>query len=163
MDIYVIVLRILHIAGGVFWAGAVLVTLRFVLPNARQIGPAGGAFVGRLMGEQGLSRASAGAAVITILSGVLLYWHDFGEIVPFNASMAGFAVGGLAALTLWLIGILGFLPANRRLAALAARAAAGDDVGPEMAAATAGRDRLVPWMVGLMSIAVLAMAVSRYL
>ena len=55
--------RILHIAGGVFWAGAVLVTLRFVLPNARQIGPAGGAFVGRLMGEQGLSRASAGAAV----------------------------------------------------------------------------------------------------
>jgi hypothetical protein len=77
--------------------------------------------------------------------------------------MAGFAVGGLAALTLWLIGILGFLPANRRLAALAARAAEGDDVGQEMAAATATRDRLVPWMVGLMSIAVLAMAVSRYL
>ena len=30
-------------------------------------------------------------------------------------------------------------------------------------AATAARDRLVPWMVGLMSVAVLAMAVSRYL
>ena len=163
MDVYVIILRIVHIGAGVFWAGAVLVVLRFVLPNARNIGPPGGAFVGRLMGEQGLSRASAGAAVLTILSGLLLYWHDFGEIVPFNASMAGFAVGGLSALILWIIGLTAFLPANRRLAALAARAAEGDDVGQEMVAATAARDRLVPWMVGLMTIAVLAMAVSRYL
>ena len=69
-----------------------------------------------------LLELAAGAGVITILSGVLLYWHDFWEIVPFNPSMAGFAVGGVAAIALLVIGISMATPLNRRLAGSPPRA-----------------------------------------
>lgn len=163
MDLYVIVLRILHVGGGTFWAGAVILTTRFLLPNARAIGPSAGPFLGRLMGEQGLGRAAGGAAIITILSGALLYWHDFGTVVPPNPMAIGLAIGALAAIALWLIGIGRFLPANRRLAELGARAAQGEEVGAELAAAARRRDGAAPWMLTLALVAVLAMAVARYL
>ena len=122
MHAYVIILRILHIGGGIFWAGTLLVMFGFLLPTTRSLGPVAAPFMGRLMGEERLPDIAAGAGVITILSGVLLYWHDFGEIVPFNASMAGFAVGGVAAIALLVIGISMATPLNRRLAGSPPRA-----------------------------------------
>ncbi len=163
MNVYVIVLRILHIGAGIFWAGSILVLLRFLIPTARAVGPAAGPFMGRLTGEEKFGEIAGAAGVLTILSGTLLYWHDFGEIIPFNAAMTGFAVGGVAAIALWIVGVFMLRPANEKLAALGARAAQGEDVGAEMGEAAAARDRLIPIMTILVIVAILAMAISRYL
>jgi hypothetical protein len=160
---YVVILRILHIGGGIFWAGTLLVLFGFLLPTARGLGPGAAPFMGKLMKEKRLPDIAGGAGAVTILSGVLLYWHDFGELVPFNAPMAGFAVGGVAAIALLIIGISSAAPANRRLAELGARAAQGEDVGAEIASTTAKRDRLIPLMTTLLVIAIVAMAIARYL
>jgi uncharacterized membrane protein len=44
------VLRILHVAAGVFWAGGAIVFASFVEPNASALGPAGIPFMQRLAG-----------------------------------------------------------------------------------------------------------------
>ncbi|MEX1126124.1 MAG: hypothetical protein WD895_02020 [Acidimicrobiia bacterium] len=163
MNAYVIVLRILHIGGGVFWAGALFVIVWFLVPTGRAVGPAAGPFMGHLMGAARFPQIASGVGLVTILSGALLYWHDFGEIIPFNAPMAGFAVGAVAAITLWIVGTFAFAPANRRLGALGARAAQGEDVGAEIGRITASRDRLIPLMTTLLLVAIGAMAISRYL
>ncbi len=163
MNAYVIILRILHIGGGIFWAGSILVLLRFLIPAGRAVGPAAGPFMGHLTGEAKFGEIAAGAGVITILSGALLYWHDFGEVFPFNAAMAGFAIGAVAAIALWVVGVFMLRPANEKLLALGARAAQGEDVGAEMGQTMAARDRLIPVMMTLVVVAILAMAISRYL
>ena len=163
MHVYVIILRILHIGGGIFWAGTLLVMFGFLLPTARSLGPVAAPFMGRLMGEKRLPAIAGGAGVITVVSGALLYWHDFGDIVPFNAPMAGFAVGGLAAIVLLVVGLGFATPANRRLAELGAHAAQGEDVAAEIGQATASRDRLIPLMTGFLVVAMMAMAIARYL
>ncbi len=163
MNVYVIVLRILHVGAGIFWAGSILVLLRFLIPTAQAVGPAAGPFMGRLTGEAKFGEIAGAAGVITILSGTLLYWHDFGEVIPFNAAMAGFAIGGVAAIALWIVGMFQLRPANEKLAALGARAAQGENVGTEMGQTMAARDRLIPVMTILVVVAILAMAISRYL
>jgi uncharacterized membrane protein len=163
MNVYVIVLRILHIGAGIFWAGCLLVLFRFLIPTARGVGPAAGPFMGRLTGEEKFGQIAGAAGVITILSGALLYWHDFGAVFPFNAPMTGFAIGAVAAITLWVVGTTMFRPANEKLGELGARAAQGEDVGAEMGQAAAKRDRLIPVLTTLLIIAILSMAISRYL
>ena len=102
MDWTIIILRVLHVGGGLFWAGAGLTMGLFVQPTAQAQGRAGGELMQRLMGESGLGRAMGISAIAALGSGIALYWIDYGEVVPFNASMAAFAVGGLAALIVWL-------------------------------------------------------------
>ena len=98
-----------------------------------------------------------------MVSGVLLYWHDFEAIVPFNRPMLGYAIGGVAAITAWLVGITVMLPSGRRMEELGARASRGEDVGAAIAV-TNGRmsryGRMASW---LMILAVVLMATARYL
>ena len=68
-----IVLRVVHIISGVFWAGAVMIMAWFVLPTAQAMGPPGGAFMQRLMFGQRLRVFVGGAMGLTILSGLTMY------------------------------------------------------------------------------------------
>ena len=64
MNATMVVLRILHIFGGVFWAGSVFMATGFLLPAVRATGPAvGGPFMRQLMGVQRLSVRIATAAI----------------------------------------------------------------------------------------------------
>lgn len=89
MDVYVIVLRLLHIAGGLIWVGSGLYMTWFVQPTARAAGDAGGVFMRNLMGETRAPAVMGLSALAALVSGVLLYWHDFGAVVPFNRTMGG--------------------------------------------------------------------------
>jgi hypothetical protein len=77
--------------------------------------------------------------------------------------MAGFAVGAVAAIALWVVAMGMFGPLNRKLGELGARAVQGEDVAAEIGGVTASRDRLIPLMTTLLIIAIVAMAVARYL
>src|SRR5262245_23924106 len=109
----VIILRLIHILSGVFWVGSIIFLGRFVMPTVRAIGPAGGAFMNHLTSVLKLPRAQLGAATLTILSGLSLYWHDSlgmqSEWLRSNAGMA-FGTGGALAITAFLIGISVNLP-----------------------------------------------------
>ena len=163
MDPYVIALRLLHVIGGIFWAGAGLYASWFVQPTARALGPNGAAFMRHLMGETRLGAAMGLSAAAATVSGVLLYWHDFGAIVPFNPTMGGFALGGAAAIAAWLVSVTVMLPSGRRMQQLGARAAQGDDVSGEMAAITTRMSRFGQVATWSMVVAVVCMAVARYL
>ena len=68
-----IVLRVIHIVAGVFWAGTVMVMAWFVLPASQAMGQPGGAFMQQLMFRQRL-RVFVGVAMgLTILSGLAMY------------------------------------------------------------------------------------------
>lgn len=68
-----IVLRLIHIICGVFWAGTVMSFAWFVLPAQKALGPPGMTFIQELMVRQRLRAFVIGAMMLTILSGLTMY------------------------------------------------------------------------------------------
>src|SRR5438477_5415866 len=120
MDIGLIVLRLIHIVTGVFWAGGSFVMLSHIVPAAEASGPAGGQFMQRLM-QRGLSRALLGAGVFNVLAGILLYLRVSGGLqLDWITSPVGltFTIGALAALAALIYGGAVTAPAGSRMARL---------------------------------------------
>lgn len=170
MDYYVIVLRIIHILGGVFWAGGAFALVGFISPAAAQAGPAGGKFMQRLtQGTRWITAVSA-AAGLAILSGLLLYWRASGGLRPEWLSTGTgitFTIGGLSAVIAMGVGIqVGGL--SRRMAELGQKIeAVGGPPSPEnaaqLAAFQARLQSLGSLTTVLLVITVLAMASARYI
>ncbi|HEY3248861.1 MAG TPA: hypothetical protein VGK88_11280 [bacterium] len=170
MDLYVAVLRIFHIGSGVFWAGATIFIVSFLLPTVQAAGPEGGRFMQRL--AQGpYTRAVLVVAAVNILSGLLLYWRDSAGLrSEWIGSAFGLTLtlGALAAIIGYVWGFLVNKPTADRLGEVGkAVVAAGGPPSPEQAAEmkrlqaklTNGA-RLVAYLLGF---TVLAMAAARYL
>lgn len=68
-----IVLRLIHILCGVFWAGTAMAVAWFLLPAQRAVGQPGAVFMQQLMFRQRLRAFVLGAMVLTILSGLTMY------------------------------------------------------------------------------------------
>src|SRR5438046_2518892 len=108
MDLTIIVLRLLHIVAGVFWAGAVFLTAGFLIPAVRATGPAGGQFMRQLVGKQGLPTRVVAAALVTVLSGLGLFWRNASlssGAWPRSHPGMGYSIGALAALLALIPGI----------------------------------------------------------
>jgi uncharacterized membrane protein len=82
MDVLVVVLRLIHIFGAVFWAGGSFFMVSFIEPSVNATGAEGRKFMQHLGMKTRLSPAFGGAAVFTVLSGLVLYYrlynNDFG-------------------------------------------------------------------------------------
>jgi hypothetical protein len=137
MDPLLYVLRIVHVVGAVFWAGGVLYSTHFVEPALRECGTEGSRV------EQAIRRRHAGDAVLfmgllTLLSGLWLYLRWLGG-AHHGASgpQIWFGVGGLLALAAFVIELV--VRRLRRRPRVAGRA-----------------------VVGLLTIAMICMAVARY-
>jgi uncharacterized membrane protein len=137
MSIVLVILRLIHIVGGVFWAGGTFVMVGFLTPTVNAAGPEGPRFMQRLMGEKRLSAALAVAALLTSLSGILLYLHYSGNFNPqWLSTKAGMAltIGGVAGLLAYGHGAAVIGRANMRMMAIGkAMAAAGGPPTPEQA------------------------------
>ena len=171
MDWYVIILRVIHIGAGVFWVGAAFVLFLFIQPSARELGPAGQAFMGHLTTRKKLPLAVLLAGAVTVLAGLLLYWRaSAGLDADWIASGPGigFTVGGLAAIVTLALGLTVTKPAIDRMGALGREiGTSGGQPTPEQASelqrlqartVLVGRVSLV-----LLAIAVVAMAIARFL
>jgi hypothetical protein len=171
VDWYVIILRVIHIGAGVFWVGAAFVLFLFVQPSAREVGPAGQAFMGHLTTRKKLPLAVLLAGVVTVLAGLLLYWQaSDGFDAEWISSGPGisFTVGGIAAIVTLALGLTVTKPAIDRMGALGQEiGSSGGPPTPEQAAelqllqaktVLVGRISLV-----LLAVAVVAMAIARYL
>lgn len=166
-----LLMRIVHVFVGVFWAGALLFIAGFLFPSVRAAGPAGGAVMQQLTLARRLPLWMMGAAVLTLLSGFGLYWHNGTVSGPaWFSSGPGrvFGLGGLLALIAAVVGMAVNSPTAKRLSTLmggmqaAGRAPSADELAEvRRLQARLGNATLVVAM--LAGLATLAMAVARYM
>jgi len=170
-SLVMIVLRLIHIICGVFWAGTVMSVAWFLLPAQRAIGQPGAVFMQQLMFRQRLRAFVLGAMVLTILSGLTMYtrlamvthgaWASSRTgIVLGIGAVAGIIAGGIGS------GIVGRL--GKRMMELGGKIQASG--GPSTEAQKAEMEALQGRIQGafrlvavLLLIAVAAMASARYL
>lgn len=168
--IYLIVLRILHIFGGVFWVGGAIVHVAFIEPTARATAPEGHKFVQYLVGRGRLSLFMNVVSLLTVLSGVLLYWHASGGLqtswMKFGPGL-GYTIGAVVSIGVYILGLVMIKPRAERLGGLGREiGAAGGAPTPTQSTELQklGREMTLIGRVdfALLSVALLAMATARY-
>lgn len=171
MDIVVLVLRLLHIFGGVFWVGGTFMLAGFIEPSVRATGPEGGKFMQRLAGQSGFTQAMSVAAVANVLAGLLLYWRDSGGLqLAWITTGTGltFTLGGLMGIVAAVIGF-GVTGANAgKLAALGKQiaAAGGPPTPAQLSQVQALQEKLRQGgqiNTVVMIVVLLCMSLARYL
>lgn len=165
-----LLMRLLHIGLGVFWAGTVVFTAIFLFPSIAEAGP-DGAKVGAALMRRRFMQVMPPIAGLTILSGLYLYWRDSGGFQPsFMRSGMGvtLGIGAAAAIAAFVVGVAVMRPAMTRAGALAQNAAqaAPADRQPQLAEAQTLRQRGTragQVVAVLVSVTVVAMALARYM
>lgn len=170
MDVYMVVLRIVHVLAGAFWVGAALVTFLFLQPTARDIGPAAAPFMTHLAGKRRLLDVVLTAAGLTVLAGLLMYWRVTDGLDPdLVGSRYGISitVGAICAIAAFALGGSIVRPNLMRVLEIGRAAAEAGGPTPEQAAevqALQARARSTgKAIVPLLIVAVAAMAAARYL
>ncbi|HTT69451.1 MAG TPA: hypothetical protein VMF70_15610 [Gemmatimonadales bacterium] len=169
MSWFTLVLRVLHVGGGVFWAGATFMLAGFVEPAAAAAGADGGRFVQRLAGGR-YPIVVAAVALVSIAAGVWLLSIDSAGFQPaFMRSGLGvtLSIGALCAL---LAAVIGIGVSGRTAAQLKRVAAAvpGQSGGPSpeqlaRVVALQGRLRTGGRLTAmLLGVTVVCMAIARY-
>ena len=116
----------LHILVAALWVGAACLLAWIVMPAVRDAGVAGGPMVVSLHRRK-LHVFMAASSVLTVLSGLWLYWvFTAGLERALVGSRSGivFGVGGLLGLLALIIGASVIGPGSARVAALAGQTAA---------------------------------------
>ena len=166
----IVLLRIIHILAGVFWAGAAFVLAGFLEPNARALGPEGSKFMQRLSGPMRMTTIILISAVLNVLAGAWLYWiFSRGFQVTWITSGHGLSltIGAVAAIVTFILALLVTRPTLLRMGALGRemQSAGGPPEPEQMAAMQAPQRRLATaGRVGavLLVVAVIGMSVARY-
>jgi uncharacterized membrane protein len=162
-----LVLRLIHITGGIFWVGAGLMMNFFVAPSVRATSDAGKQVVGYLMARTRFSMIMMVSAYATVIAGFLLYgldssWFTSGWLS--SSPGIGFGLGAVSALVALVTGLMNG-GNNRKLAQLGAQIQGKPT--SEQAAALGAIQKQQAWVVPVNSysllIAALLMATARYL
>ncbi len=170
MDLYVIVLRVLHIFSTVFWFGAAATFALFIAPSAAATRPESQKFMNYLLQQRKFVTAILVAATLGILAGLLLYLRDSAGLLwvwIVSPPGLGFTIGAIAGLLAY--GGLHMARRNlKRLGMLAQQIqSGGKPPTPEQAAALQvlqqRQTRLAYIALILLSIALLGMSIARYL
>lgn len=166
----VVVMRLIHVGLGVFWAGTMVFNAAFLGPSVRDAGPDGAKVMGGLMRRRFMDVMPA-VAILNILSGLWLYWKMSGGFQPaYMRSATGmtFGTGGVLAIVAFTIGMVVVRPSMLKAMALGSAIAQAQPAERDelMARAQAfrgkamGAGKLVAVLLGL---AVGAMAIARYI
>src|SRR5687767_5651051 len=101
MYTYLLILRILHIACGVFWAGTALVMVFYIFPAVERAGADGGKILQAITGTNKFPQVLALVSAVTVATGLLLMWHLSSGFTPswFTSKYGmSLAIGGFTAL-----------------------------------------------------------------
>lgn len=168
--IYLNLIRLVHVFGGVLWAGSAIFYLFFVKPSVKAIGPAGPKFIQELIEKRRYSQYMGGVSLLTGVSGLLLYWNTSGGLnlnwVKTGPGL-GFTIGAVIAFAVFLLGLLVLKPRAERLGALGKEIGmAGGSPNPQQKAEFHGLEKslaIIEWVdVSLLAVALVAMATARY-
>jgi hypothetical protein len=115
-----LVLRVLHILVAALWVGAAGLLAMVVMPAVGDAGAAGGPFLVSLHRRK-LHVFMAASALLTVLSGIWLYWvltTGFDPDIVWSRGGVVFGIGGLCGLVALVIGGAVIGPGFARLATL---------------------------------------------
>lgn len=118
MNIYLLVLRLVHIFAGIIWGGGALIMEFFIGRSVAATGESGREFAQHLMVKLRLHNFMTVMAVSTVLAGVLLYWHDsegFSSAWMRSGAGIGFGIGAVFGLFAFVSGAI-FGASNAKLA-----------------------------------------------
>lgn len=171
MSVELLVLRAVHVLGGIFWVGSGLFTGLFLMPAVAGLGPAAGPVMAAMQARR-LFVVLPVVAVLTILSGLRLLWISSGGLdaryfaAPTGATLAA---SGVAATLAFLLSLLFVRPAAAEAGRLAAtlpgiadadaRAAVAAKVARLQRRSATGSRVVLPLLV----LGALGMSVARYL
>jgi uncharacterized membrane protein len=171
MTTEMLVLRLVHILGGMIWVGSGIFNSFFLLPTLAQAGPAASQVIAGLQRRR-LFTILPIVALLTILSGIRLMQITSAGFSPaYFASTSGrtYAWSGVAAIVGFLVGIIVARPAAVRAGSIAATLGTTTDEATR-ASLTATLERLrrrssitSSLSVALVVLAAAGMAVARYL
>ncbi len=165
-----LLLRVIHVVAGVLWVGGVVFMTRFLLPSARAAGPAAGPMMQQLSARK-LAAYTPIVAVLTVLAGIGLYWHDSAGFRSHewlsSPSAMTFGAGGILAIVVWILGLIVIGPAGKRMTELgASMQQAGGPPAPERIAEMQAVQARMSWSTRVASVLLIAtailMAVARY-
>jgi len=163
-------LRAAHILLAALWLGAAFLLTMFVMPATRDAGPAGGQFMITLE-KRKLHAFMASTALLTVLSGIWLYWiftAGLQKEAMFSAGGLAFGIGGLCGLLAMILGGAIMGRGTARMAALGQQMATSPDSerAARLQEMESLRQRLSfagKFILLLMIVALLLMAVGHYL
>lgn len=167
MNYLTVVLRLIHIIGGIFWVGAGLLMNFFIGPTLRATGDAGKQFAGHFMARTKFTAVMNVSVFATLIAGFWLYGIDsqwFSSAWMSSSTGIGFGIGAGFAIVGFITGFMN--GANNRKLAMLGSQIQGKPT-PEQAAQLGAIQNQQAWVVPVNSytllIAALFMAVSRYL
>jgi uncharacterized membrane protein len=165
----IVVLRLLHIFAGVFWAGAIFTLARFVLPTVAASGAEGQRFMRSLALERGLTKTVTIAGLLSVLAGLWLMGIDSAWFQPsWMGSGMGvvLSIGALSGLGAAAVGVRSGLKASRLGVLFNEMDAAKGSPRPELVAEvqqiSAKLAAGVRAVAIMLAITVICMAVARY-
>ncbi|MGZ8512569.1 MAG: hypothetical protein ACXWWL_03940 [Candidatus Limnocylindria bacterium] len=164
----VLLLRLIHIAAGAFWVGAVFTFFLFVQPAAVAVGPGAMPFTYQLLHHRRLPIAILGSAATTVVAGSWLLVITSNGLDPellFHEARMGYTVGGIVAILTFGIGALYVYPRTRIVERILGTALAeGRPPTPDdqlTLARAGGEARRAGWLVIIgLAVAVAAMATA---
>lgn len=164
-----IVLRVVHILGGIFWVGAALFSAFFLFPTIREAGPQGGRVMQLLM-QRKLPVYMNIISGLTMLSGFVLYWRMISMSSAWAGSRPGmvFGLGGALTVLAAIVGGGVNARAGKKLGALGAeiQASGGPPSAEQAATMNDLQKRLRIGMIlatTFLVSAAICMAIGRYM
>lgn len=168
-DPLMVVLRLLHIGFGVMWVGAAWMLHFFVTPTLRALGPeTEREFTAYILRRRRLATTILIATVITVGAGLTMLVIDinrYGVEQWFGSAFGiGITIGASAAMVSFLLGPLIIIPLANRMEKLATDTSEGAGANADEFVRVRDRlGRVLAFDSGLLIVAVLFMAISRYL
>jgi uncharacterized membrane protein len=171
MDTYMILLRLVHIVTGIFWVGSDLLMVFFVEPTVVALGPSGGAFMQRLTKNTRYAQAMPISALLTVVTGILLFSHvsgDFNRDWLMSTSGLVLGIGSLAGILAFLDGMIFVGPTINRMEQLGHEMdeqqgpPSGDQLG-EMQQLRGRLTRAYQFMIILTMVSIAGMSSARYI
>lgn len=170
MNVYVVLLRLVHILSGMFWIGGALLVSWFLLPAVQAAGPAGGSVMQKFAGDRRAPTWLAWAAVLTVLAGLLLFWEVSGQgSSTWVSSPQGItiSIGATLGIIAAVLGVAIGGPTTRKVVSLGGSiAATGQPPTPEQAAQIGALQKrsavTIRWVSILGAVAVACMAIAEY-
>jgi uncharacterized membrane protein len=123
---YLVFLRLIHIVCVVIWAGGMIYLAFFVMPASKRLGADGAKFIQQLSGTNKLPIVMNVAAILSIVTGILLMRKLLGGInlAVFKSTHGTMIViGGILAIAGFIIGVSVNMPAARRMSSIGRKVA----------------------------------------
>jgi len=158
--------RLLHVFFGVLWVGGVVLIALFIQPTVREIGPAGGQFMGHLLTKTRIATYFPAVAGLNVVAGLFLLWRNTTGGGHWAGTRQGMtiSIGALAAIIAFLVGGAMIGKSMGEIAKIL-KASGGPPQGEAAARLGVYQGRIqrgTKIVVPLLVIAVITMAIGRY-